>query len=79
MKTPRREVAPETIAALAQQLADYRLNGCSTGAAKALQVATKKVASKHGQSYSEVWARVHAAAYTIIDRDPRAALGRRPD
>jgi hypothetical protein len=75
MKTPRREVAPETLAALAQQLAAYRLDGCKTGAAAAVQAATKKVASKHGQSYSELWARVHAAAYTIIDRDPRAALG----
>ena len=75
---PRRqrlEFAPETIAALAQRLADYRLGGCPSGEAAAIMAATRKVAQKHGRSYSELWAMVHAAAYAIIDRDPRAAIG----
>ena len=75
MKAKRREVAPEAVQVLAQQLAAYRLDGCRTGAAAAVQAATRKVARQHGQSYSELWARVHAAAYVIIDADGRAAIG----
>lgn len=76
MKTKARlPFPPEMLQELARQLADYRLNGCRDGAAAAVMAETKRAAAKHGRSYSELWAMVHAEAYKIIDADPRAAIG----
>lgn len=68
MKTkPRLPFTEETIDRLARQLADYRIGGCRDGAAQAVMAATRKTAAKHGQSYGELWALVHAATYRIVD------------
>jgi len=68
MKTKeRRSFAPETIDDLARKLAQYRLGGCPSGGGVAIQGAVRQVAKKHGRSYSELWALVHATAYEIID------------
>jgi hypothetical protein len=71
---PRSDVPAETIERLAMMLAEYRLGGCPSGGAVAVQDATREAAKKHGRSYSELWPLVHAAAYRIIDADPRSAL-----
>ncbi len=75
MKTKARlSFSPETIDSLARRLAEYRLGGCPSGEGAAITAAAKKTAAKHRRNYSELWALVHAAAYVIIDADPRSWL-----
>lgn len=64
---PRRPIPAETLTSLARMFADYRLNGCRSGGAAAIQVAVRKAAKSHGFNYSELWADVHRLAYEIID------------
>ena len=73
-KKPRILIAESVIESLARDLASYRLDGCKSGGAEAIMSRVRKVASTHGQSYSEAWARVHAEAYKIIDADGRANI-----
>jgi len=76
MKTRARlAFSDETVAALARQFVEYRLGGCPSGGAVAIQEATRKTAKTHGRSFGELWPMVHAAAYKIIDGDPRSKLG----
>ncbi len=75
MKTKTRlPFSPETIDSLGRRLADYRLGGCPSGEGAAITAAAKKTAAKHRRNYSELWALVHASAYSIIDADPRSLL-----
>lgn len=77
MKTKTRlplPFSPETIDTLARRLAQYRLGGCPSGEGAAITAAAKKTAAQHRRNYSELWALVHAAAYVIIDADPRSSL-----
>lgn len=67
-------ITPEIVAPLAQQLIDYRLGGCPSGGGAKVQESVKKAAAKYKRSYSELWALVHAAAYSVIDAELRASL-----
>ena len=60
-------IDPTTLAALARRLADYRLGGCPSGGASSLMREVRRVATRAGISYSELWSEVHRAAYEIID------------
>jgi hypothetical protein len=74
-KKGRADVAAELTAEFAAEFAEWRLGGCpGTGWAKSFKVRVERVARRHGQSYSELWAQVHRAAYEIIDRDERSRL-----
>jgi hypothetical protein len=73
-KNVKPPVDAQVVESLARDLADYRLGGCPSGGGEEIRSRVKKIASKHGQSYGELWARVHATAYQIIDDDGRADL-----
>ena len=64
---PTKPITPEIIAPLAQMLADYRLGGCPSGGAAAVQAAVKKAAGKIGRSYGELWAMVHAEYERMVN------------
>jgi hypothetical protein len=68
----------ETVLKLAAEFAAYRLDGCPTGGGDRLRENVRAAARKLGVSYSELFVPVHAAAYRLIDADPRAQLRKQP-
>jgi hypothetical protein len=64
-----RPIDDGAVKTLATMLADYRLGGCPTGGAAAVQAAVRKAARSCGRSYGELWAEVHRLAYLIIDAE----------
>ncbi len=75
--TTRQPIAPEIIATLAQEFATERLTGLRGGQAwfQAYKRRGEKIARRHGQSWAELYAAIHHAAYAIISEDPRSHLG----
>lgn len=66
-KRQRIEIADATVEGFARELEEYRLGGCPSGGAEALRSRIRKSASKHGVTFAELWGRVHARAYALID------------
>jgi hypothetical protein len=65
---PRTEVDAATVGALAEEFAAWRLGGCpGSGFAATFGAKVRKIARRHGQSHSELWAIVHRDAYKLID------------
>ena len=63
-------VADDVIAGFAREFAAYRL--CPISGAADLTARVKVAARKAGQNFSDVWARIHAAGYLLVD-DAQAA------
>lgn len=73
-KKPRTPVDPEVIRQFAAEWADFRLSGRSGDFYPAFKAEITRTARRHGQTFGELWAAVHKAAYEIIDADPRSRL-----
>jgi hypothetical protein len=75
--TPRMAIDPEIIQAMAREFATERLRGVIGGQAwfQEFKRRGERIARKHGQSWAELYAAIHKAAYAVIDVDPRARLG----
>lgn len=59
-------IEPEALQSLARLFADYRLGGCPSGGAAALQATVKKAARSHGMNFSELWSEVHRLGSEIL-------------
>jgi len=66
---PRLEVDPEIIQSLAREFAFERIDGLRGGMAwfEAFRARGTKIARRHGQSWADLYAVIHKAAYVLID------------
>ena len=62
----RKSFDAETVSDLARRFADYHTGGYPTGGSGELMATVRKVAGKHGRSYSELWQLVHAEGTRLM-------------
>jgi hypothetical protein len=72
----RQTIDSSTVISLAQEFATERLTGLPGGQTwfQAFKRRGEKIARQHGQSWAELYARIHREAYAIISEDPRSLL-----